>query len=376
MDSIINTENLSGDIGDNLTSDYLPVKTNYNECSWEIVSGYFIGYAYKVELKKYSKQEFEEDCKKAFLEQQVSEKHFSVINKAFFESKNYLKLAPTNLLLHTQTDQDDNSKVNTASKKIASSLLTLMGDRTLELPKEENEHFIAETITSTLKKKLEVNQDTRFPLTYLPYLQEKFISDYDFLASKPSYLLEQITNFLSLYSFLYVSQIALNIKEWRAGIPKSKPLYFVVDTEKVSSERNKVIDLGWKSFEKVSNNLFPMLSTLQLIQNKESRKPIWQIYSEMLASDEHSQFIDCLDNYCERFVEARALRKSFIKSPDIESAFEQLFDLTLAQFDKQWADPSTTRYQANGKVVAALKEHTAKGFVKSKGRIGNIFALI
>jgi DNA phosphorothioation-dependent restriction protein DptG len=250
-----------------------------------------------------------------------------------------------------------------------------MGDRTLELPKEENEHFIAETITSTLKKKLEVNQDTRFPLTYLPYLQEKFISDYDFLASKPSYLLEQITNFLSLYSFLYVSQIALNIKEWRAGIPKSKPLYFVVDTEKVSSERNKVIDLGWKSFEKVSNNLFPMLSTLQLIQNKESRKPIWQIYSEMLASDEHSQFIDCLDNYCERFVEARALRKSFIKSPDIESAFEQLFDLTLAQFDKQWADPSTTRYQANGKVVAALKEHTAKGFVKSKGRIGNILAL-
>jgi DNA phosphorothioation-dependent restriction protein DptG len=95
----------------------------------------------------------------------------------------------------------------------------------------------------------------------------------------------------------------------------------------------------------------------------------------MSATDDHKAFIDCLDDYCERFVIARNLKKEFRPSTDLLSSFEQLFDLALAQFDKQWADPSTTRYQANGKVIASFKEFTAKGFVKSKGRIGNILAL-
>ena len=189
-------------------------------------------------------------------------------------------------------------------------------------------------------------------------------------------MLEHIANLLSLYNFLHVSQLALNLKEWQSGLPVNKSLYFVIETEKVSSERTKIIDSGWKSFNKASNNLFPMLSTLQLIQNPEDRKPIWQIYSEVNESDENDKYIDSIDGYCERFVKARNLKKEFIKSPDLESAFYQLFDLASAQFDKNYADPSTTRYQANEKVVAALKEHSAKGFVKYKGpRIGNILVL-
>ena len=56
MESIISIENLKAEIGDNIPSEYLPVKTNYNECNWDIVAGYFIGFAYSLELKKYSKQ--------------------------------------------------------------------------------------------------------------------------------------------------------------------------------------------------------------------------------------------------------------------------------------------------------------------------------
>jgi DNA phosphorothioation-dependent restriction protein DptG len=151
----------------------------------------------------------------------------------------------------------------------------------------------------------------------------------------------------------------------------------VIETEKVSVERNKVIGSGWKSFAQASNNLFPMLSTLQLIQAKNSRKPIWQIFKELNELDptEHQLYIELIDSYCERFVIARNLKKQFVKSQDIKTSFEQLFELAFAQFDKQYADPSTTRYQANEKVVAALKENTAKGFVKSKGRIGNILVL-
>lgn len=189
-------------------------------------------------------------------------------------------------------------------------------------------------------------------------------------------MLEHIANFLSIYNFLHVSQLALNLKEWQSGLPKNKPLYFIIETEKTSSERTKVINSGWKSFNNASNNLFPMLSTLQLIQNPESRKPIWQLYSEIENSTEQETCINSIDDYCERFSEKRNLRKTFEKSDDIESAFYQLFDLASAQFDKNYADPSTTRYQANGKVVSALKEYSAKGFVKYKGpRIGNVLVL-
>jgi DNA phosphorothioation-dependent restriction protein DptG len=377
MESIINIDNLSAEIGDNIPSEYLPVKTNYNECNWDIVSGYFIGFAYNLELEKYSKVEFESDCKSEFLAQQVSEKHFAVISKAFFENENYFKLGPSNLLLHTQNDEKIKTKTNSASKKVASSLLTLLGCSELAISKKESDHFIGEIITSTLKKKLKTKIYNEQALTYLPFLQKKFFHDFKFLASKPSYMLENIASFLSLYSFLHTSQIALNLKEWRAGEPRNKPLYFVIETEKVSSERINIIGLGWKSFAQASNNLFPMLSTLQLIQAKNARKPIWQIFKELSELDQihHQTYIDRIDGYCERFVVARNLNKEFVKSQDLESAFEQLFDLAFAQFDKKYADPSTTRYQANDKVVSALRENTSKGFVKSKGRIGNILVL-
>lgn len=377
MDSIINIDNLKAGIGDNIPSDYLPVKTNYNECNWDIVSGYFIAFSFNLELSKYSKEAFETDCKNAFLSNQISNEQYSVIRKAYFEKENYLKLSPTNLILHTQADENIKPKVNSASRKVAYSLLTLMGPHEINISNKNNDHFISEVINATLKKQLKSKAYTDHALTYLPYLKDKFLHDYAFLASKPSYMLENIASFMSLYSFLHTSQVALNIKEWREGLPKSKPLYFVIETEKVSSERTKVINSGWKSFAKASHNLFPMLSTLQLVQAKTSRKPIWQIFTELNELPESQQKIcvEAFDNYCERFVEMRKLKKRFVESLDIKNAFDQLFDLALAQFDKSFADPSTTRYQANDKVVSALKEYTAKGFVKAKGRIGNILVL-
>lgn len=377
MELIINIDNFRADIGDNLPSDYLPVKTNYNECDWDMVSGYFIGFAYKLELSKYSKEEFESDCKNELLQRGVSERHTFVLRKAFFEKDNYLKLAPTNLLLHTQNSEQSKTKINSASKKVASTLSTLLGLNELKISEQESEHFFAELITSTLKKKLKTKNFGNGISSYLPFLQNTFNHDFEFLTSKPAYMLENISEFLSLYSFLYTSQIALNLKEWKLGEPKSKPLYFVIETEKVSAERTKVINNGWKSFARASNNLFPMLSTLQLIQAKSARKPIWQIFKELdeLEDLEKNKCIEIIDSYCDRFVEARNLKKQFIQSRTLEAAMEQLFDLAFAQFDKLYADPSTTRYQANEKVVSALKEYTSQGFVKAKGRIGNILVL-
>ena len=374
MKSIINIKNLEREIGDNIPSEYLPVKTNYNECDWNVVAGYFISFAYQLELNKYSKQDFEDDCTYQFNKRKVSDKHFKTIHKAYFENGNYLKLGPTCLLLHTQND-DTNNKVFNASKKVALSLLTLLGDQKLKIPDKESDHFISEIITSTLKSKLKNSSNNNNSGTFLPFMQEKFAHDFKFLASKPAYMLDNIVSFLAMYNFLHISQLALNIDKWKSGKPTNKQLYFVIETEKVSSERTKVKERGWKLFHSASQKLFPMLSTLGLIQSEEKRKPLWQIYEELSATSDQEIYIDSINSYCKRFIEARNLRKEYIQALDLESAFTQLFDLASAQFDKQYADSSATRYQANSKIINALKEHTAKGLVKPIGRIGNTLVI-
>ncbi|MCW8107124.1 DNA phosphorothioation-dependent restriction protein DptG [Alteromonas ponticola] len=371
----INLENLQAEISDtNAPSDYLPVKTNYNECNWNIVAGYFLSFACGVELNKYSKEDLEQDCKDELLSRQVSEEYFGVLRKAYFETDGYLNLAPKNLLLHTQDDQK--SKVNSASKKVATALSTLLGDQEIQLSNAEDNHFIAELISSTLASKFTQKSQNGRPKPYLPFLYERFLGDLCFLIKKPTYFVENIANLLALYNFLHISQLALNLKEWKSGEPSSKPLFFIIENERVSSERSNVIDMGWNSFASASRNLFPILSILQTIQSKDNKKPLWQLFIEINASAEKQKYIDAIDDFSSRFIEARKLRNmTFEASTNVEESIEQLVDLALAQFDKRFADPSTTRYQANEKVVAALKEHTAKGFVKARGRIGNILVL-
>ncbi|MGF1720332.1 DNA phosphorothioation-dependent restriction protein DptG [Vibrio kyushuensis] len=375
MNSIINISNLKKEIGDNIPSEYLPVKTNYNECNWDMVAGYFISFAYGLELKNYSKQEFEADCYDVFKSKQVSDKHFQAIHRAYFEEGNYLKLGPSCLLLHTQTDESINSKVYSASKKVAISLLTLFGRESLTIPNKESDHFISEIITSTLKNKLQKSKIDNKASTYLPFLQEKFLHDFKFLASKPAYMLEHIASFLALYNFLHISQLALNLADWKCGAPKSKQLYFVIETEKVSAERTKVKERGWNLFHSSCQNLFPILSTLGLLQQEGSSAPLWRIYGELNEAEDQCEYINSINDYCKRFIEARNLKKEFNQAASIEDSITQLFDLAIAQFNKIFADSSATRYQANSKVTNALKEHTAKGIVKPIGRVGNTLVL-
>ena len=82
MDNIIDLKALAAEIGDNIPSEYLPVKTNYNECDWDVVAGYFVSFALNKELKKYTKNDFEQDCKAELLAKQMNE-NFGIKATAF-----------------------------------------------------------------------------------------------------------------------------------------------------------------------------------------------------------------------------------------------------------------------------------------------------
>lgn len=89
---------------------------------------------------------------------------------------------------------------------------------------------------------------------YLPYLVTCFQSDLAFLAEHPQYLLQELTNTLRLYAFSWCAQLALNLDNWQDGEPQSKSLFFILDTEKASSERDQIKRFGYKWFARQSEN--------------------------------------------------------------------------------------------------------------------------
>lgn len=109
---------------------------------------------------------------------------------------------------------------------------------------------------------------------YLPYMVECFQSDLSFLAEHPKYLLQELTNTLRLYAFSWCAQLALNIDNWKDGAPKSKSLFFILDSEKASSERDMLKRYGYKLFSCQCEKLFPMLSALEVLQWGKGEKNV------------------------------------------------------------------------------------------------------
>lgn len=101
-----------------------------------------------------------------------------------------------------------------------------------------------------------------------------FQSDLAFLAEHPQYLLQELTNTLRLYAFSWCAQLALNIDNWQDGEPQSKSLFFILDSEKASSEREKVKRYGYKLFASQSEKLFPVLSALEVCSGEKDRKSV------------------------------------------------------------------------------------------------------
>ncbi|MFT4926384.1 MAG: DNA phosphorothioation-dependent restriction protein DptG [Phenylobacterium sp.] len=369
-------------IGDNQPSVYLPVKTNYNECDWGIVAGYFIGSATGKELNKYAIEDFEADCKQVFIDKGVSEEFYTVIKKAFFEKSDFFRVCPTSFLLHTQAvpqqyeDDEKNQKIKTASKKVADMLASLLGSCQIKLSENNSTHFVSKLINDVLQSKLSDSKAKSVaPASYLPFLATSFQHDVEFLSSKPIYMQDQLPALLACYTFLYTAQISLNLKAWKSGEPKSKPLFFILETEKVSSERTNVMQSGWKFLERTLEPLFPLLSMLERLCPNDNKQPLWALVEALEQATEGEAHIIAIDSFRKKFAEDRRLTKQYPAVDSVVTSMENLLAVAYDQFDQKIAAKESTRYQANDKVVQAIRQHTCKGFLKAKGRIGLVLIL-
>ncbi|SFG68781.1 DNA phosphorothioation-dependent restriction protein DptG [Neptunomonas qingdaonensis] len=368
---IINLDVLTANVeSKNLSSSYMPVRTNYNECDWNAVSGLFVSSALGIEIKKYSAEQFEEDCEKAFKDKLSEESFWNVLKKTYFENQDLFKVAPHCLLLNANKE-----KTTAADQRVATVLDSLLGEIRIEFDVEHHLNFIEKIIISTLKAQLVKKRPEGSEPPYLPFLADCLQQDILFLAKNPKYMLEELPHFLALYTFLYTSQLALNLPEWEAGPPKPKPLYFILDTEKASSERTEIKNYGWESFTKAAHDIFPMLSMMEALQlPKTPKKPLWKIASELRESSD-TQYTEHLKDYTLRFKDERGIKREIEPAENSIEWLRNLLRLACDQFDKAWAKPGSDRPDINSKIVRAIEKYIAEGFVQNRRRGGNVLVL-
>ncbi|BCS52637.1 DNA phosphorothioation-dependent restriction protein DptG [Geobacter sp. SVR] len=355
----------------NTLNSYWPLRNNKNEFNWDVVVGLFLGAACRQQIQGYSQDELIADCRKAFEDKLDDVDFWNILEQMYFENGAFYKIAPECLLFRAQK-----TNIKAADVRIASMYLGLLNGVDLSNYLCSEVNFIEQQIVDVLRKKITPGLISSGEYPYLPFLSECFQKDLLFLSSKPKYMLGEFKNFLSFYGFLYCSQLALNLPEWRKGAPKSKPLYFIMDNEKASSERTEIQRYGWRSFHEAANTLFPLLSmleNLQLEDKKSVRYPLWYMAESLKDHKDAYLYRDSIKKFALAFKEQRNLSTEMKQSNDVLDWLDNLQKLAVAQFGKDLTDSS--RYDVNRKYVNELVELICGGFVQSRGRAGRVLVI-
>lgn len=363
-------------VGNNQLDSYLPVRNKNNDISWQFVTGLALSYALKRKIEAYDPDQFREDCKTHMQELLDEPAFWSVLERMYFSSQDIFRVSPLFLLFHAQFVGEKISAGSTADKRLGTLFANLMGDFSLRYPIQDGLNFIEQQMLNKLNEKIKLLGKGPFAeeQPYLPYMVTCFQSDLAFLAEHPQYLLQELTNTLRLYAFSWCAQLALNLDNWQDGEPQSKSLFFILDSEKASSEREKVKRYGYKLFASQSEKLFPILSALEVLQVKgEKKRPLWQVYQDCLNySGPPNQVLDEINDYIQKFIskEERDL-PARDRATNLESAFKQLLSVAVEQFQ----DKKTNRADINKNYIKELENQICTDFIQVRGRAGKVLVL-
>jgi len=221
----------------NTTGAYLPLRTKnkHYKFNWHAAIGYFVHFLYNKPFEKNDKELFKEQCKEHFVEKLDESDLWPVLEKMYFEGEQLLQISPE-LFVFNASKGD----IDTNSKKLGDMFVGLLDEFSIEAPSNEKLNFLEKDIKSEFDQYCKTTKSSgtsSLATAYLPFLSELFKKDLGFLNKRPHYFLNNFYQFIRLYGFLYISQMALNIKGWADGEPNSKPCYFIIDNEKASEER-------------------------------------------------------------------------------------------------------------------------------------------
>lgn len=362
-------------VGNNQLDSYLPVRNKNNNIDWQIVTGLVLSYALKRKIDSYNIEQFREDCK-AHLQTLIDEPSFwPVLERMYFSNQDVFRVSPLFLLFHAQFDDEKINAGSTADKRLGTLFANLMRKFSLDYPIQDKLNFIEQQMLNKLNEQVKLLGEGPFAeeQPYLPYMVTCFQSDMAFLADHPQYLLQELTNTLRLYAFSWCAQLALNLDNWREGEPQSKSLFFILDTEKASSERDQIKRFGYKWFASQSEKLFPILSALEVLQwgKGAKKRPLWQVYQDALNdSYPTSQTLNDLNKYVQDFIADRQLTARE-RATNLDEAFQQLLSVAVEQFQGKKSE----RASVNRKYINELESQICTDFIQVRGRAGKVLVL-
>jgi len=269
------------------------------------------------------------------------------------------------------------TQADVSTNKHISQVLTnfILHERT-EFPRLSSDvNFLEKELVAEFQKFLTDSSDQPTEHPYLPFLSELFSEDLRFLLEHPSYFLQNLSLFFNLYNFLYSAQLALNVNGWTEA-PNSKPLFFILDTEKASLERKQVGEAFGQLIVKVAD-LFPVLSMLEYLnqpQNKKAKKfPLWRVLKDVEAMPEHQQteLRNSLVEFCRRYREKRSLEAVDTYAETVKGMLGLLSETAKEIFSKR----GTNQFTVNSKFVNAFENEVASHFIQVRGRSGRVLTI-
>ncbi len=352
-------------------SSFLPplrTKDQHYKFCWDSVLGYFVHLLFKKSLYNSNIEDFKKLCKRNFIEKLDEPEFWQVLEEMYFENEQLFKISPELLIFKAAEGEIDAN-----SKKLGGMYAGLLNGYTIPSTSINKLNFLEREIKAEFDafyvsgKKNAVKVEP----TYVPFVTKHFQQDLVFLSSNPHYLLNNFNAVIRLYGFLYISQMALNIKSWAHGEPTTKPCFFIVDNEKASDERSQVKSYGYQQLHDYLEYLFPYLTMNEALQPKKEVKPLWQLFDEIDTSH-----LDSLNQFGADFIADRTERKwyntdQFWKcSGDKEQVLAQLLEAAHAQFDRKKGRLATY----NETVVKGTLRNLLDPFIQNRGRGGNVLA--
>jgi len=331
------------------------------------ILGLLIGHISKQKIqKKFTIEVFKENCKKS-LENKLSDKEsIDIICKLYFDSEIYLTLSPLMYQLYKSSGTKDKSKV--AFEMIFRPLLKNIN---FNIDTTKNLNFIEKHILDSFYINSSQNKNSSaIEDSYLEFLEDNFKKDFIFLLGTKEYFLENINRFIKFYIFIYSSQLALNLKPHFLEKPISRELYFILNTEKTSQERKKLVNHSYKTlFDKIGY-VFPYLSALEMLDNLTKTENL-RLYQLLNLIEDSEENVKIIDNFTIKFQEKRKIEKKELNSQNINEALNNLLDSAYQEF----FDKSNSKHTVFRKYKNAFEKQIAKDFIQSRGRFGKVCVL-
>lgn len=211
-----------------------------------------------------------------------------------------------------------------------------------------------------------------------PEIKKYFTKDFKFLAKKDDTDFSSVTLLLSYYYFFYTSQTMLQLNRFCSMERRTIPLYFCVQWEKVSKNR-EVFKNGWKRIEDRASGMFSHAILLEMLNQTDSDK--LYCYDDLL--NEYNALSD--DEKARMFEEIEALKNKYrteCAKPDgftyeegnycggdLNSLLKGFFEDIMLQF------ANTTRNKANKDYPKSFMDFCKNVFVQRRGQAGNVLAM-